>query len=604
MRVVVAFFLTVLWTSLVVPTVAPAQSSAPSEDGTLRYELRFEGLDEESEVRSMVEAVSGLKKRVDDPPVSRAALNRRIEVDLDRFRQVARSAGYYDARFAVEDDAEEVSAEELQMVVRADLGTVYRYGSVEIVAGGAGGSAIGVAISRRDLGLLAGEPARAEDVLAAEAVLLRSLQEQAFPLAAMLGRTVTIDRDTKVMAIRYEVDPGRRARFGSVTVEGLATLDERFVLRRLPWVYGDPADIRGLERGRRALAETGLFESVAVAFAEQVSPDGSVAIRVAVDERERRSIGAGVSASTSEGVGSTAFWTHRNLFGGAERLTLEARYGEVERGLSAALTFRDVFANDQDFTVSSGFAERSTDGFDSTGFTLSGHFDRRIAAGLSVDYGLSLERVRIDDDGVEEQFTLVGIPVGATFDTSDDLLNPTRGGRTRLRFTPYLETLGSTLGFYSTILRHAQYLAVNEARTLILAGRAGIGSIIGASTSNLPADKRFYAGGSGSVRGYALQSVGPLDAADEPLGGSSLVEGGVELRWRVFGDFGVVPFVDAGQVFDQEFPDLDEELLWAAGLGLRYFTAIGPVRADLAFPINPRDSDETFQVYFSLGQAF
>ncbi len=215
-----------------------------------------------------------------------------------------------------------------------------------------------------------------------------------------------------------------------------------------------------------------------------------------------------------------------------------------------------------------------------------------------------LERSRIDDDGTESQYTLVGLPVGATVDTSDDLLNPTEGGRTRLRFTPYLESLGSSNGFYSMAARHAQYLALDKEGDFVLAGRAAIGSIIGASTSNVPADKRTYAGGSGSVRGYGLQKIGPLDAAGEATGGRSLFEVGAELRWRVYGDFGIVPFIDGGQVYDAETPDLGQELQWAAGLGFRYFTPIGPIRADIAFPLNPRESDDRFQVYFSLGQAF
>ena len=173
-----------------------------------------------------------------------------------------------------------------------------------------------------------------------------------------------------------------------------------------------------------------------------------------------------------------------------------------------------------------------------------------------------------------------------------------------MRVTPYLESLGSTISFYSITARHAQYVALDDARDFVLAGRAAIGSIIGASTSNVPADKLLYAGGSGSVRGYALQQIGPLDSANDPVGGRSMIEVGAELRWRVYGDFGIVPFIDGGQVYDTETPDFAQELQWAAGLGFRYYTPIGQIRADIAFPLNPRSSDDRFQVYFSLGQAF
>ena len=114
----------------------------------------------------------------------------------------------------------------------------------------------------------------------------------------------------------------------------------------------------------------------------------------------------------------------------------------------------------------------------------------------------------------------------------------------------------------------------------------------------------MYSGGAGSVRGYALQAIGPQDSGNEATGGRSKVEFGAELRWRFYEDFGIVPFIDAGQVYDNEFPTLDTEMQWAAGLGFRYYTPIGPIRADFAVPLNPRSSDDSFQLYFSLGQAF
>ena len=127
---------------------------------------------------------------------------------------------------------------------------------------------------------------------------------------------------------------------------------------------------------------------------------------------------------------------------------------------------------------------------------------------------------------------------------------------------------------------------------------------MGESTEDLPANKRFYAGGGGSVRGYEFQTVGPLDDDDDPLGGRSLVEVSAEVRTRVTDEIGLVPFVDGGTVFDTAYPDFDETLRWAAGIGLRYFTAVGPVRVDFAFPLNGRDDDDAFQFYVSFGQAF
>ena len=585
-----------------------AQDPAADEPAGITYEVTIEGLEDAGELRSLVEESSVLRSRIDDLPISRAALVRRAREDEEIFNSVARSLGFYDAVFVPRIDDPAAPGGPVRVLVYGDPGEVYTFKEVTVrnaaTQESQGDLPAEVTLPREDLGLERGAPAKSSAVVNAETQLIRLLQEQAYPLANLVERTAVIDRDAKTMDVRFRVDPGAKARYGDVTVEGNDSIERDYIVRRLPWRYGEPVDIRQIDRGRRALASTGLFDSAGIALGDTVGDDGLLPVTVTVREHPPRSIGAGISYSTSEGLGTSAHWEHRNLFGGAEKLRAEVTVAEVETSLTSAFTIPDVLVTDQNFVIEMGYVEQYTDSYDSESYKLAGRFDRRLSQALSVDYGLSLERSRIEEDGTEDRFTLVGIPLGASIDTSNDLLNPTRGGRTRLKFTPYLESLGSTLSFYSTSLRHSQYFALDEEGDLVLAGRAGIGSIVGASTSNLPADKRFYAGGSGSVRGYALQSVGPLDASDEPTGGSALLDFSLELRWRAFGDFGIVPFIDAGQVYDQELPDFGEELQWAAGLGFRYFTAVGPIRADIAFPLNPRDSDDIFQVYFSLGQAF
>jgi len=568
------------------------------------YTVRFDGMTDAGELGDLVRDSSALASKVGDPPPSRAGLRRRAEDDMERFGTAARSLGFYDATFAYAIQPAEQPDALPVAVVSVEPGQLYRIAGIEIRSVDDSSPAIGVELSRKRLGLEIGAPARAGDVVTAEAAVLRMLHERGHPLATIGKRTVLIDRDTKGMSVTFRVDSGPVARFGRVAVSGSSSVDENYALRRLPWRYGETADVRLIERGRRQLAATGVYETVGVRFGDAVAADGLIPVQVTLTERPPRSIGAGVSASTSEGLGTNAFWTHRNLFGGAERLDVNGRVSQVESSLTSDLRLPDILYTDQDFVVSGGLIEETTDSFDSQKATVGGRFERRVTDIWTVDYGAVLERSRIDDDGIESQYTLVGLPVGTTFDTSDDLLNPTEGGRTRLRFTPYLETLGSSISFYSMSARHSQYVALDRDGDLVLAGRAAFGSIIGASTTNIPADKRLYAGGSGSVRGYGLQKIGTLDASGEAIGGRSLVEVGAELRWRVYGDFGIVPFIDGGQVYDSETPDFSQELQWAAGLGFRYFTPIGPVRADFAVPINRRDSDDRFQVYFSLGQAF
>jgi translocation and assembly module TamA len=137
----------------------------------------------------------------------------------------------------------------------------------------------------------------------------------------------------------------------------------------------------------------------------------------------------------------------------------------------------------------------------------------------------------------------------------------------------------------------------------VLALRALIGSVQGAGQFELPPDQRFYGGGSATVRGFKYQSIGPLFPNNDPIGGTAIDAGTVEFRQRLFGDFGAVAFVDAGQVSAQNTP-FSGTLRVGLGAGVRYYTPIGPVRLDVAVPANKPPGGDRFEIYLGLGQAF
>jgi translocation and assembly module TamA len=208
-------------------------------------------------------------------------------------------------------------------------------------------------------------------------------------------------------------------------------------------------------------------------------------------------------------------------------------------------------------------------------------------------------------DQGERMVYLVGLPARITQDSNDDLLDPTKGTRLALSVTPEGGTIaGERVGFVKNEAIGSGYYTLGKLPAFTMAMRARVGSIVGAKTSSLPANRRFYAGGGGSVRGYKYQKVGPLDSDNDPLGGRSVVELSTELRIRITKTIGIVPFVDGGQVYESTYPKFSDNLLWAGGLGFRYYSPVGPIRVDFATPINGRSSDDRFQFYISLGQAF
>ena len=166
--------------------------------------------------------------------------------------------------------------------------------------------------------------------------------------------------------------------------------------------------------------------------------------------------------------------------------------------------------------------------------------------------------------------------------------------------------IGLIVGFL--IFRPRQRVRLTDSAKYVLALRGNLGSIAGTSRDDIPADERFYAGGGGSIRGYGYQLAGPLDDDEDdpdPIGGRSLIELNGELRYRMTDTIGLVYFIDGGTVADSALPSLEEDLFIGTGVGLRYSTPIGPLRADIGVPLDRRsDVDDIVQIYVSIGQAF
>ena len=228
----------------------------------------------------------------------------------------------------------------------------------------------------------------------------------------------------------------------------------------------------------------------------------------------------------------------------------------------------------------------------------------RFSDSWAVQGGIEVEAGQASDALGRLNYTLVGLPVSLTYDSTDSLLDPTRGVRVTASATPYPTLLGSDPGLFVAKGQGSAYHAFDEEARYVLAGRIGFGSITGADLADIPANRRFFAGGGGSVRGYAYKSLGPQDIFGNPLGGRSLLEGSVEARIKLTDTIGIVPFLDAGTAFEASLPDFKDEIRVAAGLGLRYYTGIGPIRLDVAVPLNRERGDSAAAVYISLGQAF
>ncbi|MGH6928841.1 MAG: autotransporter assembly complex protein TamA [Dongiaceae bacterium] len=561
----------------------------------------------EGDVLDTLTAVSRLVAETVHPPPTSAALKRRAEDDVPRLQEALASLGYYGATVGYEIDD---SVTPVRVTLRLDPGEPYRLTDYTINGDNAALNDGTIRITDQELGIEKGMVAAAKTVVDAEGRLLSRLAAQAYPLAKVRDRKVVVDHATKSMTVEWNIATGPYARFGAVTIAGVQSVDVEFLRARLPWAEDEPFDGRKVDEGRQNLVETSLFSSVRVAHGATLDDQGRLPVTVTLTEAKHRSIGGGLSYSTSEGFGEEgfggkAFWEHRNLLGAGERLGFTLEGGQTIQ--SAKLDFRKPALTNPDLAWLANLlaAHENRDAYESLTYAGSGGAEYDLTEELTVTGALSLEYADIDDGVVEQTFTLLGTPTSLAYDTTDDLLDPTKGTRLNLAVTPYVSIANSDVNFVVTRLSDSIYVPLDSENRVVLAGWGRIGTILGAdSTEELPATKRLYGGGAGSVRAYGFQELGPTAADGDPAGGRSQLELGVELRWRMFEDFGGAVFVEGGDVYDDPLPDPSEGIRWGAGLGVRYFTGFGPIRADVAFPINPRDGDEPVQFYIGLGQAF
>ena len=586
------------------PETAGEDTVAAPDEPRIAYEATLTGVEDEGLLETL-RASSQLVALADKPPATTVGLRRRAEDDINRLQTALRSEGYYDGQITLDIDTE-ASPAKVELAITP--GTRYSIAAYNITYTGTPPAPAEEMPSLQDIGISLGMPARAPLVVAAEQSLIGHLQERGYPFAGVGERKTFINRDSNEMTVELSVKTGPKATFGPLAFSGQQEVEESYLHEIAEWPEGEVYDRRVVRDLQRRLADTSLFSTVNAETAAEADAEGEVPVTVTLVEREHRSIGAAAAYSTDIGPSLEIFWEHRNLMGSNEQIRLSATGSLIEQ--TAEIDFRKpaFLRPDQDFLVDLKGGQEDTDAYERQFADALVALERpvlenwRVSAGGSFAYEID---EKADNGEGQRRFQLFGLPLTAQRDDTNDPLDPTEGTRLQLSLTPTTGVGDESLLFITAVAGGSAYYAVDEEERFVLAGRARVGTILGENTDALPASRRFYAGGGGSIRGYEYQLVGPLDDDENPFGGTSLLEVGGEVRVRVTEQIGVVPFIDGGTVYDDPFPTGNETLRWAAGLGFRYFTGFGPIRLDFAFPLNPRDGvDEPFQFYISFGQAF
>jgi len=471
------------------------------------------------------------------------------------------------------------------------------------------------AAARGALRLTRGEPGRAIDVIAAEGRLVAALSRRGHADARAAPRRVVVDHATQTVEPEYRIDAGPLVTLNGVVLETRGSTREGWVDYLRPWVEGEVYDPEQVAELERRLLETGVYDGVGVALApaEQATPGGDRPVIVTLTDRPRRILEIGATVSTGEGAGVDAVWTHYNRFGRADTLRYQARIANIDSRIGVDLSLPHWRRPGRTLTLSGAVVNEDTDAYVRTAITASADLRQRIGRTSYFTYGIGIDAgqyqenrfdpvTRLPLDFDRDLLVLTGRGSAYT-DASNDPLDPTRGWRLFVSAQPTAVAGEDTVVFVRAEAQVSAYLPLQDEAKTVLAGRLRIGSILGGDELTVPSDRLFYSGGGGSVRGYAFQGVGPRLPDNTPRGGISLFETSVEVRHRLRGALGIAAFIDAGAVGFEEYPDFGD-VRFGAGVGVRYDLPFGPIRADVAFPLDRRDGDASFQIYVSIGQAF
>jgi translocation and assembly module TamA len=537
------------------------------------------------------------------PPATRLEARRRARDAAEDVIAVLRSQGYYG--YMVEPDVTE--AEPGQPYVEVTPGPQFLLADPHIAWQGDDPpeeiQGVGVAAMQ----LLPGEPGRAGDIIAAEGRITAAVQKLGYADVITNPREVIVDHADHTVRPEFRITPGELVRMDGIDLKTTGRTNPEWVRTLSPWTEGDVYDPEAVAELERRLLDVGVYESVTVSLApKEGAVNGLRPVVVSLSDRPRSTIELGAGYSTTEGIGIDGRYLRYNRFGRADTLSLLFRFAEIERRLEGELSLPHWRRAQDTLKFGGGVFQELTDAYDEVGVNAHIDLTRRKTKTTYRTFGLALDLTSTDERvpvvRQRDLATITGLGILA-LDRSDDPLNPKRGWRVEGRAEPTLSLGNDTSAYLRVQGQGSLYYPLGEEARTVLAGRLKIGSVVGGSLANIPAARRLYAGGGGSVRGYAYQGVGPRLPDNTPIGGLFVFEASGEVRHNFGNRWGGVVFVDIGGVSSTEMPDFSN-VSAGVGAGVRYDLGFGPIRADIAVPLSKRDGDPSYQIYLSIGQSF
>lgn len=484
------------------------------------------------------------------------------------------------------------------VAIRIDPGRRFTFGQIEISPAPPG----------LDLeALKRGDVARSAKVRDAVRTNIEGWRAVGYATARPATERIVADHPRAVLDVAVRIDPGPLVRFGDLVLDSPSAVRAKRIRRIAALPTGDVFSPETLTQVATRLRRTGAFSSVSLREPATLGPENTMDVALTLADAKPRRFGFGAEVSSFEGLELSAFWLHRNLLGGAERLRLDGEVrniggqgGGVDFSTGARFDVPAALGPDTTAFALARLERLDEPSFTSSGLTLGIGARKIYSETFEAEIGINFEYAETEDGLGDREFTLVTLPLKGIWDLRDNDLNTRAGAYLSAEVTPFLGLNDTASGLRTTLDARA-YRAFGP--KLVLAGRVQLGSVIGPALTETRPDDLFFSGGGGSVRGQPFQSLDIDLGGGVSVGGRSYLGLSGEVRIDITDQIGAVAFADAGYIGRESFYDGSGDWHSGAGLGLRYQTGLGPIRLDVAAPVSG-DTGDGVQLYLGIGQAF
>ena len=473
-----------------------------------------------------------------------------------------------------------------------------------------GAVAVPAAALRGAAGIREGDPYRPE-LLQGAVEHVRGIYTRAgYPRCVVTVRPdFAVDRSSA--DLRFKVDEGRLQRLGAVAVVGNGKTKRRVVMRELPLKPGGPLNPEALAQAKLELYDLGIFREVRYRLPEPVEPEAPQDLVLEVRERPTGFIGFGLGYASDERFRGFVEAGDQNLFGTGRGLRWKSKVSTI--GYRHDLFYQEpwLFGYDQEGQVDLYQESSDEEGYDVFRRGIMLGVNRELASRLLLNLKYRYEFVdytNVDPEFEAEEGPLESVNIGSLaavveFDRRDNPIAPRRGSYYLASVEVARPLFGGDASFTKYVLESSWYHPLGAGAELALGLRGGFTQLL-LDAGDLPLSERFFLGGDRTVRGYEYKSIGPKDAAGNPLGGNAFALANIEARFTLWKKLRGVLFLDAGELWADQAGLPPSGVKTSAGAGLRYETLVGPIRLDWGYKLNPDEGESPSRWHLTIGYPF